>query len=126
VWNGRRALRPILVVDDDEAIREVLRDILVAEGHTVLCAPNGRVALELLRLVPEPSMIVLDLSMPIMTGRELLAKLHEDTRFEGIPVMIISGEGDARDLGATQVLRKPLDVSRLLEIIDAHTAAIVR
>ena len=119
-------MRPILVVDDDEAIREVLRDILVAEGHTVLCAPNGRVALELLRLVPQPRMIVLDLSMPIMTGRELLAKLHEDARFESIPVMIISGEGDARDLGETQVLKKPLDVARLLEIIEAHEAATAR
>jgi chemotaxis family two-component system sensor histidine kinase/response regulator PixL len=114
--------RTILVVDDDEGIRDVLRDILAAEGYAVVCAENGQHALELLETIPLPSMIVLDLSMPVMTGRELLHLLRQDPRFATIPVTVISSVSDFSGLGDEGVLRKPLDVPRLLEMIESSIA----
>ena len=114
--------KPILVVDDDAGIRDVLRDILVAEGYEVHCAENGQQALELLETMPEPCMIVLDLSMPIMDGRELLDMLRRDERFAAIPVTVVSSVSDLRGLDGTGVLRKPVDVPQLLEMIESRIA----
>src|SRR5262249_11514344 len=83
---------PVLVVDDDEGVRLLLRRILEAEGYGVIEADNGRSALEVMgeRL---PGAILLDLMMPQMDGFEFLSTLHEREAWRQIPVVIITAKG---------------------------------
>jgi CheY-like chemotaxis protein len=84
---------PVLVVDDDPVLRQLLRRMLEPEGHTVVEAENGRVALERLRDI-SPSVVLLDLMMPEMDGFEFVAEFRRDLRWREIPIVVIT----ARDL----------------------------
>jgi CheY-like chemotaxis protein len=110
--------KPILLVEDDEAIRQALRDVLTTEGYLVYCAANGRVALNLLPVIPRPCVILVDLMMPVMSGRELLAELREDDGFAAIPVTVISAARDLSGLGDLPVLTKPIAYEQLLLTIE--------
>lgn len=117
---------PILIVDDDDDARGLLRDTLEAAGYLVLDAADGQDALDLLvteRSV-EPSLIILDLQMPNMTGWDFLSILKKYRRLARIPVIIISALeprthfGTAADVAAW--LRKPTDAKELLALVAAH------
>jgi two-component system, chemotaxis family, chemotaxis protein CheY len=127
----------VLVVDDDDDVREGLQSFLEAEGHSTHCAANGREALSLLRAEPEPPrLILLDLMMPVMSGWEVLVELDVDPLWREIPVAIMSAHPCARGgraargvrldepLGAMSrmLLPKPLDLSKLLAIARAASA----
>lgn len=108
----------VLVVDDDPDIRETLREVIEAEGFPVVTAPNGRAALEALWRGLRPSLIVLDLMMPAMSGWDVLAVLREDCELEDIPVAVISASGEKTPPpGATHFLRKPIELDALLEVL---------
>jgi CheY-like chemotaxis protein len=125
----------VLVVDDDDDIREGVQSFLESEGHPTHGAANGREALSLLRNQPEPPrLILLDLMMPVMSGWEVLVELDVDPFLRGIPVAIMSahpcarstaggrgsslGEGSPGSM-SRMLLPKPLDLSRLLAIARA-------
>jgi CheY-like chemotaxis protein len=117
----------ILVVDDDEEVREVLVAVLQTAGFTVIAVGLTEDALEVLRANP-PDLIVLDLVMPrgTMQGMEFLAAVREVEAWKAIPVIILSAYGDVvnRDittrLGAAAVLSKPLaDVDLLPRTVRA-------
>lgn len=114
----------VLVVDDDVAVRTRIRSVLVAAGHAVLEAGNGREALALLTSEeqPQPSAIVLDLAMPLMSGWELLAIIKSYHRLALIPVLVISGghpHADALAHGAIDgCLFKPFGGPELLARLD--------
>ncbi|MBF0557481.1 MAG: response regulator [Nitrospirae bacterium] len=101
---------PILIVEDDAEIRRILRHIIEKDGRTVEEAENGRVALERIAAVP-PSLILLDLMMPVMDGFEFLGELRKDEFLRSIPVVVVT----AKDLNAGE--RKQLDgcVTRILQ-----------
>jgi CheY-like chemotaxis protein/anti-sigma regulatory factor (Ser/Thr protein kinase) len=84
---------PVLVVDDDAVLRQLLRRMLEPEGYAVVEAENGRVALERLREV-SPSVILLDLMMPEMDGFEFAAEFRRHEAWRAIPIVVIT----ARDL----------------------------
>lgn len=113
----------VLVVDDDPLIREMLRFVLEDAGHDVREAPDGEAALALLRDVP-PQVMVLDLMMPRVDGYGVLAGRREDGSASGTRVVILSccsREDDFRrcwELGADEYLTKPVDVDRLVQVID--------
>ena len=88
--NGRR----ILVVEDDRDIRESLQDLLEVEGYAVTTAENGRDALEQLQRMDAPSVILLDLMMPVMSGDEFLRELRKDGALASIPVLVVSAWTD--------------------------------
>jgi CheY-like chemotaxis protein len=113
---------PILVVDDEAETRVELRAALESEGHAVIEASNGQEALRLLTGSPslEPSLIVLDLKMPVMTGWEFLAIVHNYHRLARIPVLVITGRlADMAKLGSgpgcPDYLSKPLRADTFLE-----------
>jgi CheY-like chemotaxis protein len=81
---------PILIVDDDAGLRELVRRILEKEGYTVVEAENGRVGLERMRL--SPGLILLDLMMPEMDGFEFVAALRRHEAWREIPVVIITAK----------------------------------
>lgn len=108
---------PVLVVDDDPDIRETLREVIEAEGFPVVCAANGRAALDALGMGLCPSLVVLDLMMPAMSGWELLAAIRADRSLADLPVAVISAGGRTPPPGATCFLRKPIDLDTLIELV---------
>jgi CheY-like chemotaxis protein len=107
----------VLLVDDDEPLRETLRHMVAAAGYSVACAPNGRAALELLlEGGMTPSLILLDLEMPEMSGRELVSVLRCYQRLRRIPVLMVTAASvTVGDVHAQ--LQKPLAPERLLKEI---------
>lgn len=106
----------VLVVDDDLDTVETMRDILRDEGHSVVCASNGRDALERAAEV-RPDLVILDLEMPEMDGWSFLDALRADPELASTPVVVLSGTtADLRNVGA-EAVRKPLRLHTLLAII---------
>lgn len=112
--------RRVMLVEDDDDVRVALAGVLQDEGFTVDEARHGREALERLGRSELPSLILLDLMMPVMDGWAFRAAQRADTRLAKIPVVVLTALPDAHlpPLDATEVLRKPLDVPRLLDTVD--------
>lgn len=119
-WAGGTGRR-ILVIEDDDDVREVLVEILVEEGYCPVGAPNGLRALELLRGVdPQPAVILLDLMMPVMDGWQFLEQRKREPALLDIPVVVMSAAHDnlAKLPGSVRFLRKPVDVAQLVATLD--------
>lgn len=114
---------PILVVDDDPALRTALARILRAEGHAVIEAGDGDTAIALSRQ-HRPCLLVLDHMMPGMDGEMVLAALREELRDDTPPALLLTASGRqverARDIGAVLGLCKPFRVEELLEAVARH------
>ncbi|HMI87113.1 MAG TPA: response regulator [Polyangiaceae bacterium] len=116
----RRDRHVILVVDDDHDLRESLREILEEEGFETVGASNGREAIEFLRREGQtrPRVILLDIMMPVMTGLEMIERLHRDVPFISTPVVFMTAfrtlvKTDER----TRVLYKPFSIDCVLSAI---------
>lgn len=114
----------VLVVDDDEAIRETLTDVLSEEGFSVATAEHGVAALGYLRTHKHPCVIVLDLMMPVMSGAEFREKQLADEGLARIPVIVMSaadrGGVIAAKLRANEFLPKPPSVLALLNSVARY------
>jgi signal transduction histidine kinase/DNA-binding response OmpR family regulator len=96
VLKQHRRDRPVLVVDDDAGVRQLLRRMLESEGYTVAEAENGRVALARLEEV-SPSLVLLDLMMPEMDGFEFVAALRGHARWGALPIVVITAKDLTRE-----------------------------
>ncbi len=107
---------PVLVVDDNEALRENLAEALQLEGYAVAVAANGQAALERLAQDPAPGVVLLDFKLPGMSGADLLARIRGDPRLAGVRVVMTTGSTGIRSLtgSADAVLMKPFGVRELL------------
>src|SRR5947207_1125812 len=107
----------VLVVDDDEDIRNLLDVILQEEGFSVQTAEDGCDALLKIETDP-PQFLLLDLMMPRMTGEEVLRSIKSDPALEDIRVLIISAREGSRnmclEMGAEDFFLKPIDLNRLI------------
>jgi CheY-like chemotaxis protein len=117
----------ILVVDDDSATRLLVRAILEIAGHEVIEAPHGSAALELITPQSLPDVVVTDLTMPILDGKELIAQLRSGPVTAKIPIVVVSGNlVEARTLKATglveAVVSKPFVAANLAQCIHAVTS----
>ncbi|HKU39723.1 MAG TPA: response regulator [Polyangiales bacterium] len=101
----------VLVVDDQEDIRESLREVIELAGCESICAANGVEALRLLER-HRPCLIVLDLLMPVMNGSEVLDELQKHPELAQLPVVISTSAPDLAPEGVP-VLPKPIDIARL-------------
>ena len=120
----RECARRILVVEDDEDIRESLREVLEGEGYVTSAAENGRAALDDLLRGVQPCVILLDLMMPVMNGAEFLDILRRDPRLRHIPVIVVSARlGGPAPVGTQGFLRKPLDLDTLFAAVARHCPA---
>ncbi|HWC75025.1 MAG TPA: response regulator [Gemmatimonadales bacterium] len=112
---------PILVVDDDLDLRETLADTLKDRGFDVVTAANGLEALKLVRsLASPPSVILLDLMMPVMDGYGFLEERRKDPGLASIPLAIVTaGHGvDRKRLGnGAPIVPKPFNLPQLLGIL---------
>ena len=111
----------ILIVEDEEDIRENLKMLLELEGYKVFTAINGDDGLKVLRTLKGPCLILLDLLMPVMNGMEFLKeKKHEDAIAQ-IPVCIVSGVAEKPDMnGVSAFVKKPIDLEILLKVVKIY------
>lgn len=110
----------VLIVDDNEALRENLAECLEAEGYSVVSAEDGASALALLEQGPLPSVALLDLMMPGMDGRALAAAIRSDPRFQSVRLVLTTGYTSTKvraGIPADAVLTKPFGVKELLAVL---------
>ncbi len=114
----------ILVVDDEEHIRQLVSMYLVKEGFTVETAADGRTALSRVNAV-KPDLVVLDLMLPILDGWEVCRELRRSPRTEGLPIIMLTARDDLIDrilgleLGADDYLTKPFNPRELVARVRA-------
>lgn len=115
---------PILVVDDDQGIRDFVGMALTDEGYDVVTAPHGAAALELAS-ARVPSVILLDMRMPIMDGWEF-ARAYRQRPGPHAPIVVFTAARDAAEraaqIAADGVLPKPFDLTELLTVVGRHAA----
>jgi CheY-like chemotaxis protein len=114
--------RPIIVVDDDEAVAGIIACLLVDEGYPVVVAHNGLEAME--RLVTcQPRMILLDMQMPRMDGQTFVARYRQQPAPHA-PIIVMSAAYDlrlwAKRLGAQAFLPKPFDLDHMLDLVHQY------
>ena len=111
-------LRKLLIIDDDATILTLYRDLLLPYGFEVLTAPDGQEAIPLVEQNPDILLVILDLAMPRMDGREWLRwfrSMHKES-----PVIVISAyqlEMTEPELRPAAVLEKPFHVAELLDLV---------
>ena len=125
----------ILVVDDEPEIVTLLKFILEKDGHRILEACNGMVALERLGVeppspeAPKPDLIILDIMMPVMDGYTLNSRLQKEAKTKTIPILVLTAKGQKmRDLfemapNVAAYVQKPFDPKTLRELIASILAA---
>jgi CheY-like chemotaxis protein len=119
------AKKTVLLVEDDCDVRDALELLLKRKGYRVTCAGNGQEALESMRSAetPSPSLILLDLMMPVMNGWEFRAEQLKDPALAEIPVIVISADAEAEDhaasIGAVAYLKKPFEFTQLTDMIGS-------
>ena len=111
-----------MVVDDDPAMRLVVRVVLEREGHDVLEAAHGKAALDLLQRDSLPDVVMTDLIMPVLDGLELIDRLRSEAPTAAIPIIVLSGSVDdlqkLADSGLVEaVVPKPYDPARLAQCV---------
>jgi CheY-like chemotaxis protein len=117
----------ILIVDDDNDVRRALTELLEDEGYAVAGAANGRAALELIRGGIRPALILLDLMMPGMNGWDFRSAQLRDPELSAVPVVIVTASGFSQEairteLGAIELVPKPIQPTILLGVIERLTA----
>jgi len=113
----------ILAVDDSQAIRDLMTQLLSTENHEVITASDGVEAIRLARTTPV-DMALVDVNMPNMNGLSLVSKLRKLETYKFIPILMVTTETDeyrknkARSIGATGWLSKPITPERLLGAVN--------
>lgn len=121
--NLKTAWKSILVVDDDEGIVKTVRPILMTNGYSVLTALTGEEGLQI-AFVQKPDLIILDVILPGMKGREVCRKLKADSRTRNIPVVFLTSKDSPDDVraekeaGAVAHLTKPINPKELIATIN--------
>jgi len=115
---------PVLIVEDDADLRDMMAQLLSLEGFQTATVANGREALEYLRHGAIPDLILLDLMMPVMDGWEFRAVQMRDPMLAAIPVMVITADASARSransLGVQGYMTKPIQFPQLLAFVDRY------
>jgi two-component system, chemotaxis family, chemotaxis protein CheY len=118
--------RAVLVVEDDESIRNVITDVLEERGFRVVAVANGAEALDQLD-THRPDVMVLDLLMPVMHGWEFMESYADKTGGESIPIVVVSVNPvlprSFSRFGVHTVVGKPFDVDELVQSVDEAAAA---
>lgn len=115
--------KKVLIVDDQNGIRILLMEVFNSEGYTTMQAPNGKVALEIVRN-DAPDLVLLDMKIPGMDGLEILKHIKEINPEIKVIMMTAYGELDmikqATDLGALMHFTKPFDIDEMRLAVNSH------
>jgi CheY-like chemotaxis protein len=117
----------VLIVEDDEDLRELFAEVLSEAGYGVNHAENGKVALDVLEQSDDLCLVLLDLMMPIMSGPELARRMKQSPRLAAMPIVALSAGGQPSDVPQADVfLRKPLEPEKLLEVVARYCGGACR
>ena len=110
-----------MVVEDDDDIRNTIVELLESEGYHTEPAINGKDALEKLTVIPKPCLVLLDMMMPIMNGREFLDRVMTDSYLAPIPILVVSAVADRSNTkGSVGFLKKPIDIEVFLNLVNKY------
>jgi CheY-like chemotaxis protein len=111
----------VLLIEDDQAIRRTMKDVLEIQGFKVFLAADGKEGTEQLQAIaPEPCVILLDLMMPVMNGWQFLDFQRNDPKFRNIPVVICSAYAEcAKAVNPSAFVPKPVQFNALLGAVKA-------
>jgi CheY-like chemotaxis protein len=115
----------LLIADDTPAIVDVLRRYLTRHGHEVETVSDGEAALTRLRSTPRPDLLIADLLMPLMGGKDLVAAMRADALLHRVPVILMSGgdiEGEAQEDAYQVYLSKPFALQAMLQEVECLLA----
>jgi CheY-like chemotaxis protein len=108
----------ILIVEDDVDVREAYHDVLEQAGYDVVTAANGKLALDWLHHSERrPTMIVLDLMMPVMDGWQFRQEMRKDETLRGIPVVVVTAHREDPGIDCYARLLKPVQLGDLLGMV---------
>ncbi|HEY3316201.1 MAG TPA: response regulator [Bacillota bacterium] len=118
----------VLVVEDEPNIAMILEEVLGDEGHTVVTAGDGSSALKRLSQAPTPEIALIDLCMPVVSGREVIEAIRSDPGLRGLPVVVISGAVPTPEVlppkGSYQAyLAKPFSLKSVIETVQGLARA---
>jgi CheY-like chemotaxis protein len=118
---------PLMIVDDDDDLRDALADVMIAQGYEVAAFADARAALTALEEGLTPFVILLDLMMPGMSGWEFRAAQLENPTLALIPVVVVTAAGNlsdgARTLSSVEALHKPFALEILLPTVARYATA---
>ena len=118
---------PLMIVDDDDDLRDTLADVMTAHGYEVAAFADARAALAALEDGVTPFVILLDLMMPGMSGWEFREAQLENPTLALIPVVVVTAAGNlsggARTFSSVEVLHKPFTLEILLALVARYAAA---
>lgn len=120
--SDRNSHAPVLVIDDDPAVRDLIQRSMLKEGFRVECASDGRIGIQMARQL-HPSVITLDVLMPSMDGWSVISVLKADPTLASIPVImltIVDEKNIGFSLGAAEYLTKPIDWNRLSALMRKY------
>lgn len=120
---SKSSCAPVLVVDDEESIRVLLEEFLKLEGYSTISASNGKEALTTLKTEARPCIILLDMMMPVMNGRDFLKALLADGELCTIPVVFVSAFEIKDTEGAIGVIKKPVDINKLMKLVAEYCSS---
>ncbi len=113
--------KTILIVEDDEGIRDSLKLILEYAGYAVETAENGKIGVERLSTIKTPCLILLDLMMPVMDGWAFAAAMKKDMILAAIPIVVVTAFAEnASSIGASHIIKKPVDMDILLKFVTEY------
>ena len=116
-------MRSVLLIEDDESIRDTVRLALEFGRIPVEVARNGREGLELLARIERPGLILLDMMMPVLDGCGFIKSLRRLPGLGKVPVVAMTAMGErAEALPVAGVVTKPLDLRALLKVVNAYCA----
>lgn len=119
----------ILIVEDSEDGREMMRTLLGMKGYDVLVAEDGVHAIDL-ALKNSPDLIFVDVGLPRLNGLNVIRNLRRISKLSGVPIIVVSGhdpnryEAEAQAAGCTEYLLKPIDFERLDAILELNLALV--
>lgn len=121
----------IIYAEDDDLVGDLVQGTLIDAGHGVGLVKNGKEAVQVVRQ-RRPDLLILDISMPEMTGSQALDVIRRDPALYDLPVLMLTGRRGQTDediaikAGATEYLRKPFDPDQLVVIVSAMLAKAAR
>lgn len=107
----------VLIVEDEEDLRELMRQALEMKGYAVITAAEGQAALDRIAEIDRLCLVLLDLVMPGMNGWEFYDKLRERPELASVPVIVHSSSPTNAPKGVTRVIAKPLMLDGLLSVV---------
>jgi len=118
---------PLMIVEDDDDLRDTIAEIMSVQGYKVVSFADARAALAALEGGQTPFLILLDLMMPGMSGWEFREAQRKNPRLTSIPVVVVTAASTffdgAATLPDTEILRKPFELDTLLALVDRYAAA---